>query len=150
MKTSFKALGLTSDHVYRWRLLLEEFGPKIVYIKGTHNSVANAISRLDFGPNPSIHSNWMTFTQCWCPQEEESKEIDASAHQDQMNLVFANHSNKDAVYPLTVREIAQAQKLDASIEQHKDQYSTQLVENTELLCKDGKNGSSYGSSAPCS
>ena len=29
-------LGLTSDHVYRWRLLLEEFGPKIVYIKGTH------------------------------------------------------------------------------------------------------------------
>ena len=26
------ALGLTSDCVYRWRLLLKEFGPKIVYI----------------------------------------------------------------------------------------------------------------------
>ncbi len=38
------ALGLTSDCVYRWRLLLKEFGPEIVYIKGTHNTVADAIS----------------------------------------------------------------------------------------------------------
>eukprot|EP00804_Cyclotella_cryptica_P004621 CCRYP_006941-RA/>CCRYP_006941-RA protein AED:0.36 eAED:0.26 QI:0/0/0/1/0/0/2/0/265 len=28
------ALGLTSDRVYRWRLLLKEFSPEIVYIKG--------------------------------------------------------------------------------------------------------------------
>ncbi len=38
------ALGLTSDRVYRWRLLLEEFAPKIVYIKGIHNSVVDSIS----------------------------------------------------------------------------------------------------------
>ena len=42
------ALGLTSDCVYWWRLLLEEYGPKIVHIKGIHNTVADAISRLDF------------------------------------------------------------------------------------------------------
>ena len=28
------ALGLTSDRVYQWRLLLEEYGPEIIYIKG--------------------------------------------------------------------------------------------------------------------
>eukprot|EP00804_Cyclotella_cryptica_P016601 CCRYP_001933-RA/>CCRYP_001933-RA protein AED:0.25 eAED:0.31 QI:0/0/0/1/0/0/2/0/190 len=44
------ALGLTSDRVYRWRLLLEEFGPEIVYIKGIHYTVADAISCLDIGP----------------------------------------------------------------------------------------------------
>ncbi len=42
-----EALGLTSDRVYRWQLLLEEFAHEIVYIKGIHNSVADAISRLD-------------------------------------------------------------------------------------------------------
>ncbi len=26
------ALGLTSDRVYQWQLLLEEYGPKIIYI----------------------------------------------------------------------------------------------------------------------
>ena len=30
----------------RWRLLLEEFGPKLVYVKGEDNVVADALSRL--------------------------------------------------------------------------------------------------------
>eukprot|EP00804_Cyclotella_cryptica_P022398 CCRYP_020045-RA/>CCRYP_020045-RA protein AED:0.26 eAED:0.26 QI:0/0/0/1/0/0/2/0/298 len=60
------ALGLTSDRLYRWRLLLEEYGPTIVYIKGIHNTVADAISRLDYGPVTDDRSTWMTFAQCWC------------------------------------------------------------------------------------
>ncbi len=40
-------LGLTSDRVNQWRLLLEEYGHKIVYIKGIHNTIADAISWLD-------------------------------------------------------------------------------------------------------
>jgi hypothetical protein len=38
------ALGLTSDRVYHWQLLLEEFAPEIVYIKGIHNTVTDAFS----------------------------------------------------------------------------------------------------------
>jgi hypothetical protein len=38
------ALGLTSDRVYRWQLLLEEFAPKIVFIKGIYNTVADEVS----------------------------------------------------------------------------------------------------------
>ncbi len=44
------ALGLTSGRVYRWRLLLEEYAPQIIYIKGIHNTVADAVSRLDYDP----------------------------------------------------------------------------------------------------
>jgi hypothetical protein len=47
------ALGMTPDRVYQWRLLLEEYGPEIVCIKGIHNTVADAISRLEY--NPSIN-----------------------------------------------------------------------------------------------
>ena len=36
-----------TKRVMRWRLLLEEFGPKLLYIKGEQNIVANALSRLD-------------------------------------------------------------------------------------------------------
>jgi hypothetical protein len=38
------ALGLTSARVYRWQLLLEELAPEIVYIKGIHDTVTDAIS----------------------------------------------------------------------------------------------------------
>ena len=36
----------SSQRVMRWRLLLEEYGPEIVYIKGHKNVVADALSRL--------------------------------------------------------------------------------------------------------
>ncbi len=45
------ALGLTLDRVYRWRLLLEEYGLKIVYIKGIHNTVVDAVLRLEYDPS---------------------------------------------------------------------------------------------------
>ena len=104
------ALGLTSDRVYWWRLLLEDYGPKIVHIKGIHNTVADAIARLDLGPVQDEKANWMTFMKCWChctmhaPTDEST-----SNHQHQMNMVFANHFEEDVIYPLTVKEIAQAQ-----------------------------------------
>jgi len=39
-----------SDRVARWRKLLEEYAPEIIYIKGIHNTVGDAISRLDYDP----------------------------------------------------------------------------------------------------
>jgi len=43
-----EALGLTSNREYHWRLILEEYGPEIIYIKGEHNTIADAISQFDF------------------------------------------------------------------------------------------------------
>ncbi len=38
------ALVLTSDRLYQWRLLLEEYAPQIVYIKeGIYNTITDAI-----------------------------------------------------------------------------------------------------------
>jgi hypothetical protein len=40
----------------RWRLLIAEFGPELIYIKGTSNVVADALSRL----NITLEPNWYT------------------------------------------------------------------------------------------
>jgi hypothetical protein len=37
-------LSLMSDRVTHWRILIEEYAPEIIYIKGIHNTVADAIS----------------------------------------------------------------------------------------------------------
>ena len=45
---------------------------------------------------------------------------------------------EDVIYPLTVKEIAEAQETDPNIQKlTKDpQYTRQLVENKEVLCKE--------------
>ncbi len=121
------SLGLNSDRVYRW-ILLEEYSLEIIYIKGIHNTVVDALLRLDYGPSSHVKENWMTVNQClnfyvWkCTDVEESPFIE---HKDMMNFVFANSSKDDAIYPLMVPEIVDAQKGDKTLEKLKetDNYS---------------------------
>ena len=55
-------------------------------------------------------------------------------------MVFANCNEEDVIYPLTVKEIALAQEIDLVLKNltKMEKYSTHLVEDTEVLCKDGK------------
>ncbi len=127
------ALGFILDRVYRWRLLLEEYGPKIFYIKGIHNTIADAISRLEYDPSVnqtaesyfmtkvksskcSQRQKWMAVSKHWCQLE-----IDTNKHAD-LNLVFANHGEEDETYPLTTIEIAESQCKDQESKVYFEQY----------------------------
>ena len=78
--------------------LLEEYGPKIVHIKGINNTVADAISRLDFGPVLDEKANWMMFTKCWCHYTRHTTTEESTiTHQHLMNMVFANHNEEDVI-----------------------------------------------------
>jgi hypothetical protein len=96
------ALGLTSDRVYHWILLLEEYGPTIVYVEGIHNTVGDAISRLDYGPIPDDRSTWMTFARCCCYHNSTQEHIESTGNiKESMNLVFNIQNKEDFIYPLT-------------------------------------------------
>ena len=43
-----------TERVMRWRLILEEYSPELIYIQGSKNIAADALSRLDIvdTPNP--------------------------------------------------------------------------------------------------
>ena len=43
-----------TERVMCWRLILEEFGPELKYIKGENNIVADALSRLEISGNHDI------------------------------------------------------------------------------------------------
>jgi hypothetical protein len=109
------ALGLTSNWVYQWRLLLEEYGPEIIHIKGIHNTVADAISWLDYCPVQNNKETWLTFTQCWCYYASHTSTQQPTIHPASMNSVFANHSEEYVIYPPTIKEIAQVQQTDPNI-----------------------------------
>jgi hypothetical protein len=56
-----KNIKVFTDHVnlYQWRLLLEEYGPKIVYFKGIHKTMADTVLQLEY--NPSVNQTAESF-----------------------------------------------------------------------------------------
>ena len=88
-KLTRDALGLISDRVYHWRLLLEEYAPEMIYIKGIHNTVVEAILQLEYDPklnktNEYTHAmlgvepkalsaqGWKSFVHQWSSYYETS------------------------------------------------------------------------------
>ena len=62
----------------------------------------------------------------------------AKSKDEILNYVFAHRKDDDEIFPLTVDEIATAQKKDKTIQRDKQAYVRKLVENTHVLCKDGR------------
>jgi hypothetical protein len=154
-------LGLTSDRVTRWRIILEEYAPEIIYINGIHNTVADAISRLDYDPklnttneyNHATHvvmstkvegsQKWMMVTKYW--SRYNAKQGDTNeCNTIQLNQCFANRNDEDKIYPLIVKEIVEAQKADNTLKQFfkrnavQDKVELQLVENNSCICDKGR------------
>ena len=113
-------------------VMLEEYGPKIIYIKGIHNTIADAVSRLEYDPsvnktaesfhttkvrdNSSQRQCWMRVSKKWCKLDIDSDNLDYYTNKhDDWNLVFAHHEEKEEVYPLTLTEIADAQRKDREL-----------------------------------
>jgi hypothetical protein len=154
------ALGLILDQVYQWRLLLEEYGPKIVSIKGIHNTVADAVLRLEYDPsvnrtaesfhrttvrnNSSQRQCWMTVSKKWCKPDIDSDNLDSYTDKhDDWNLVFAHHKEEEEVYHLTLTEIVDAQHKDRELKAYfkknaimpQKDIGIHFIEDTKVLCK---------------
>jgi hypothetical protein len=88
----------------------------------------------------SQRQSWMTVSKHWC-----NLEIDTNKHKD-LNFTFANHGEEDEIYPLATIKITEAQCKDQEFKVYykknaimpKKDVCLQLVEDTRVLCKDGK------------
>jgi len=86
-----------SDRVMRWRLYIEEYSPDLKYIKGEHNVVADALSRLEMDEETSLHEALITDEMCsdwYCYAKEEQN--------------FNSH-------PLSYQQLEKAQRADMSL-----------------------------------
>jgi hypothetical protein len=77
----------------------------MVNIKGIYNIVANVISRLDYSLTIDDKADWTTFMHCWCHYTMHATNAkNTYNHQEQLNMVFANQSDEDVIYSLSVKE----------------------------------------------
>ena len=81
----------------RWRLYIKEYSPDLKYIKGEHNVVADALSRLEMDEETSLHEALITDEMCsdwYCYAKEEQN--------------FNSH-------PLSYQQLEKAQRADMSL-----------------------------------
>jgi hypothetical protein len=53
---------------------------------------------------------WMTVSKNWCKLDIDADNLDS--YTKKLNLVFAHHEEEDKIYPLTLTEMADAQRKD--------------------------------------
>ena len=150
-----EALGLTSDRVYRWRLILEEYGPEITYIKGVTNTVADALSRLEYDPSQnekdlSYHeryccmavllSHYMshggemsTADMCINSHTQVTTVLDDRDRMSPNDLFDQTSSENDEVFPITISEIHDEQLKDSSLKHY---FKPEKVKKKHKLNKD--------------
>ncbi len=61
--------NFNTERVMRWRLVLEEFGPELKYIKGENNIVADALSRLAMLSNEDFKEQYAV--ECFAADDKE-------------------------------------------------------------------------------
>ena len=120
-----------SQRVMRWRLILEEFGPDIVHIKGEENIVADAMSRL-----PTATKN----------QRELS--TDAPGSSDEVSAekeVFV--LDDDESFPLNLSLVQWTQQLELNktknkikqlLNDKKSGYNVMTIDGIELVTYEGR------------
>ena len=104
----------------RWRLILEEFGPELKYIKGENNVVTDAISRLVMSDNQEI----LNISELYGYNDKDLP---------------------DSAYPIRYHDIAKSQKTDAKLQQklvsHKE-YNLDTFcggdKDYRLICRNNK------------
>ena len=60
-----------TERVMRWRLVLEEYGPELNYIKGENNIVADALSRLEMTPDDEVEMDDQFFAECFAADPKD-------------------------------------------------------------------------------
>jgi hypothetical protein len=126
--------------------------------KGIHNTIADAVSQLEYDPSvnriaESFHTTkvrnkkshqrqcWMTVLKNWCKLDIDSDNLDSYTNKHKIP-----NKEEDKIYPLTLTEIADAQRKDRELKVYfkknakmpQKNIGLHLIEDTKVLCKNGK------------
>ena len=68
-------------------------------------------------PNEEANQKWLMYLKIWSRYHKTQGDLD-EGKTILLNQCFANCNEEDEIYPLTVKEIVEAQKADSTLKQY--------------------------------
>jgi hypothetical protein len=140
----------TSSRVIRWRLLLEEYGPRYEHIAGKDNIVADALSRMDadFQDGSETSTMHKPDEQVLCAvamvemNNDDSTLLPDARDNFEMAYAFGDNDTEDESFPLLPKLIAREQQncdeIQESLKKSKAEYDYRTIEDVSILTYKGK------------
>jgi hypothetical protein len=108
---------LSNDRITRWRLLLEEYGPKYIRIAGKNNTVADALSRLekeDDEPLSEIEEG-LVLSHAMCAVEKDEAIVMPETKEERVMNIMKFDEMEPKEFPMSPKIIARGQQKDSQL-----------------------------------
>jgi hypothetical protein len=134
---------LSNDRITRWRLLLEEYGPKYVHIAGENNIVADALSRLETEDDEPLSETeeGLILSHAMCAVEkDEAIAMPETKEELVMNIINFDEMESEE-FPMIPATIAREQQKDSQLKEfikRSDNFSERIVEISIVITYEKK------------
>jgi hypothetical protein len=107
---------LSNDRITRWRLLLEEYGPKHVHIAGKNNIVAYALSRLEKDEDEKLSETeeGLVLSHAMCVVEQKEAIFMPETKEELVRNIMNIDEMESEEFPMSPEIIAREQKKDTT------------------------------------
>jgi hypothetical protein len=105
------------DRITRWRLLLEEYGPKYVHIAGKNNIVADALSRLEKDEDEKLSETeeGLVLSHAMCAVEQNEARVMPETKEELVRNIMNEMESEE--FPMSPQIIAREQKKDTHLKE---------------------------------
>jgi hypothetical protein len=103
---------LSNDRITRWRLILEEYGPKYVHIAGKNNTVADALSRLEKDEDEKLSETeeGLVMSHAMCAVEQNEARVLPETKKELVRNIMNVDEMESEEFPMSPEIIAREQK----------------------------------------
>jgi hypothetical protein len=128
---------LSNDRI-RWRLLLEEYGPKYVHIAGKNNIVADGLLRLEKDEDENLYETEesLVLSHAMCAvEQDEAKTLPAIKHEFVHHIMNVDEMESEE-FPMSPEIIAREQKKDTHLKEvmkKSDKFLERIVEISTVI-----------------
>jgi hypothetical protein len=119
--------------ITRWRLILQEYGPKYVHIAGKNNIVADALSRLEKDEDEVLSETeeGLVLSHAMCAEEQDEARLLAETKHDLVHHIMNVDEMESEEFPMSPEIIAPEQKKDTHLKEvmkKSDKFSERIEE----------------------